>query len=93
MDGVQENNDHVQRAEVLVKEVEELRRELIEIKMEGCINQDKLETSMASFEGLTEKNISEMTAIMAQSDRKAGEHLKLMSPKRCIAETLMSTSA
>ena len=66
-------------AEVLVKEVEELRRELIEIKMEERINQGKLETTMASVKGLTLKRISEMTAMMAQKDRQANERLKLMS--------------
>ena len=75
----QEKNDHVQPVEVLVKEVEELRRELIEIKMGGRISQGKLETSMASIKGLTEKRISQMTAIMALRDRQVDERLKLMS--------------
>ena len=75
----QENGDHARRAEVLMKEVEELRRGLIEIKMEGHINQGKLETSMASIKDLAEERISEMTAIMAQRDQQADERLKLMS--------------
>ena len=77
----EENNDFAQRAEVLVKEVEELRRELIDMKMEGRINQGKLETSMAWIKSLTEKRISEMTAIMAQkqSDQQDDGRLKLMS--------------
>ena len=62
-----------------MKEVEELRRELIEIKMEGRINHGKLETTVASVKGLTEKRISEITAIMAQKDRQADERLKFMS--------------
>ena len=45
---VQENGDHAQRAEVLMKEMDEFRRGVIEMKMEGRINQDKMETSMAS---------------------------------------------
>ena len=44
----QENTDHVRRAEVLVMEVEELRKEVSEIKMEGRVNQGKIETSVAS---------------------------------------------
>ena len=76
---VQENGDHAQRAEVLMKEIDELRRGVIEMKMEGRINQDKMETSMASVKGLTEKRISEMTAIMAQRDQQADERLKLIS--------------
>ena len=75
----QENSDHAQRAEVLMKEVEELRRGVLEMKTEGRINQDKMETTMASVKGLTEQRISEMTAIMAQRDQQADERLTLMS--------------
>ena len=75
----QENTDHVRRAEVLVLEVEELRKEVSEIKMEGRVNQGKIETSVASVKDLTEKRISEMTAIMVQRDRQADERLKHMS--------------
>ena len=75
----QENSDHAQRAEVLMKEVEELRRGVLEMKTEGRINQDKMETTMASVKSLTEQRISEMTAIMAQRDQQADETLTLMS--------------
>ena len=75
----QKNSDHAQRAEVLMKEVEELRRGVLEMKTEGRINQDKMETTMASVKGLTEQRISEMTAIMAQRDQQADERLTLMS--------------
>ena len=74
--------DDAQRAEVLMKEMDEFRRGVIEMKMEGRINQDKMESSTASVKGLTEKRISEMTAIMAQRDQQADERLKL------IAETM-----
>ena len=76
---VQENGDHAERAEILMKEMHELRREVIEMKLEGRINRDKMETSMASVKGLTEKCISEMTAIMAQRNQQADERLKLIS--------------
>ena len=75
----QENTDHVRRADVLVMEVEELRKEVSEIKMEGRVNQGKIETSVASVKDLTEKRISEMTAIMVQRDGQADERLKRMS--------------
>ena len=75
----QENTDHVRRGEVLVMEVEELRKEVSEIKMEGRVNQGKIETSVASVKDLTEKRISEMTAIMVQRDQQADERLKHMS--------------
>ena len=75
----QENSDHAQRAEVLMKEVEELRRGVLEMKTEGRVNQDKMETTMASVKSPTEQRISEMTAIMAQRDQQADETLTLMS--------------
>ena len=73
------NNDHVQRAEVLGMEMEELKKEIIEIKMEGRANHGKIETSVASVKDLTEKRISEMTAIMAQRDQQAEERIKNIS--------------
>ena len=70
----QENSDHAQRAKT------------IEIKVEGHVSQDKLESSIASIndvirqrKGLTEKRMSEMTTMIAQRDRQADERLKLMS--------------
>ena len=66
--------------------MEELRRALIEIKAEGSINQDKLESSIASIndlirqrECLTEKRMSEIATTMAQRDRQADERLKHLS--------------
>ena len=74
-----ENSDHIQRAEVLMMEVEELRKEVKEIKMEGRANQGKIEMTMATVKELTERRILEMTAIMAQRDKQADERLKYMS--------------
>ena len=82
----QENSDHAQRAEALMKKMEELRRGLINIKIEGRISQDKLELSIVSIndlyrqrEGLTEKRMSEMTTILAKRIQQVDERLKLMS--------------
>ena len=75
----QENNNHVRQAETLVMEMETLRKEVSEIKMEGRVNQGKIEASMGSIKDLTEKRISEMTAIMMQRDHQADERLKHMS--------------
>ena len=75
----QENRDHVQRAEVLAMEMEELRKEVKGIKMEGRANQGKVEMTTATVKDLTERRISEMTAIMAQRDKQADELLKCMS--------------
>ena len=74
-----ENSDHVQRAVVLMMEVDELRKEVKEIKkMEGRVNQCKIEMTMATVKDLTERRISEITAIMAQRDKQADERLKCM---------------
>ena len=54
-------------------------RNAVANKTEGYINQDKTETSITSVESLTEKLISEMTAIMAQRDQQADERLTLIS--------------
>ena len=75
----QENNNHVRQAETLVMEMETLRKGISEIKMEGRVNQGKIEASMGSIKDLTEKRISEMTAIMMQRDHQADERLKHMS--------------
>ena len=74
-----ENANHVQTAEVLVMETEELRKEVNEMKMEGRANQGKIEMTMATVKDLTERRISGMTAIMAQRDKQADERLKCMS--------------
>ena len=54
-------------------------RNAVANKTEGYINQDKTETSITSVKSLTEKLISEMTAIMAQRDQQADERLTLIS--------------
>ena len=61
-----ENSDHVQRAEVLMMEMDELRKEVKEIQLEGRVNQGKIEMAMATVKDLTERRISEITATMAQ---------------------------
>ena len=60
-------------------EMEDLQKEVNEIKMEGRANQGEIETTMATVKDLTERRISEMTAIMAQQDKQADERLKCMS--------------
>ena len=75
-----ENNDHVQLAEVMMKEMNEMRKGLVEIQMEGRIKQGKLESSIASIndlfkqrEGLTERRMTKKAAIMTEGDRQAVE--------------------
>ena len=74
-----ENSDQVQRSEVLMMEMDELRKEVKEIKLEGRVNRGKMEMTMATAKHLTERRISETTAIMAQRDKQADERLKCMS--------------
>ena len=74
-----ENSDQVQRSEVLMMEMDELRKEVKEIMLEGRVNRGKMEMTMATVKHLTERRISETTAIMAQRDKQADERLKCMS--------------
>ena len=82
----QENKDEAQRAEVLIKEMKEMRTELVELKMEGRFDQNELESSIASIsnlirqrENLVYVRMSEMTAVMKERDRQTDERLKLIS--------------
>ena len=57
-----------------------MRKGLVEMQMEGRINQDKLESSIASInglfkqrEGLTERRMSKMAAIMTERDQQSNE--------------------
>ena len=69
----QENNDHAQLAGVLMKELDEMWKCLKGMKTEGCINQGKLESSIASIhnliryrETLTDGRMTEMTSLMKE---------------------------
>ena len=82
----QENKDKAQRAEVLIKEMNEMRTELVELEMEGRFDQNKLESSIASIsdlirqrENLVYVRMSEMTAVMKERDRQTDKRLKLIS--------------
>ena len=72
---MQENDEHAQRAEVLMKKT---RKGLVEIQMEERISQ--LESSIESNsdlfkqrEGIFENRMSEMAAVMSKRDRQADE--------------------
>ena len=77
----QENDENAQRAELLKREMDEMRNDLVEIKMDGRINQDKLESSKVSIHDLIRR-------LMKERDRKLDDHMKSVSDmmQRCEAD-------
>ena len=74
------------RADVIMRNMDEMRNGLLEIQVEGRQNQGRLEASMASLndlikqrENLTDSRMAEMSAVMKERDREADEHMKLLS--------------
>ena len=81
-----ENNEHEMRTDMIMKDMDELRRGLLEIQAEGRQNQGRLEASMASLNDLIKQRetsadarMAEMSAVMRQRDRQADERLKAMT--------------
>ena len=81
-----ENSEHVMRADVITREMDEMRKGLLEIQAEGRQNQERLEASMAFLndlikqrETMTESRMAEMTAVMRERDRQADERTALLS--------------
>ena len=81
-----ENKDYAQRVEGLMKEMDEMRKGLMEMKMDGRIRQGKLETSLASIhdlirhrEALTDNRMTGMTSLMKERDRQADNRMKSVS--------------
>ena len=74
------------RADVIMRNMDEERKGLLEIQAEGRQNQGRLEASMASLndlikqrEYLADTRMAEMSAVMKERDRQADERMKLMS--------------
>ena len=81
-----ENGEHVMRADVIMRDMDELRKDLLEIQAEGRQNQGRLEASMASLndlikqrENLADTRMAEMSDVMKERDRQGDERKKLMS--------------
>ena len=81
-----ENNEHVLMADVITRDVYEMRKGLLEIQAEGHRSQGRLEASMASIndlikqrESLAVTRMSEMSTIIRERDHQVDECLKLMS--------------
>ena len=81
-----ENGEHVMRADVIMRDMDEMRKGLLEIPAEGRQNQGRLEASMASLndlikqrENLAHTRMAEMLAVMKERERQADERMKLMS--------------
>ena len=74
------------RADMIMRDMDELRRGLQEIQAEGRQNQGRLEASMASLNDLIKQRetsadarMAEMSAVMRERDRQADERLKAMT--------------
>ena len=81
-----ENSEHVLRADVIIRDIDELKKSLLEIQAEGRQNQEQLEASMASLnelikqrENVPDSRMAEMSAVMRERDRQADERKKVMS--------------
>ena len=69
-----------------MRDMDEMRKGLLEIQAEGRHNQGNLEASMASLNDLIKQReilagtrMAEMSAVMKERDRQADERMKLMS--------------
>ena len=81
-----ENNNHEMRDDAIMKDMDEMRRGLLEMQAEGRQNQGRLEASMASLNDLIKQRetavdarVAEMSAVMRERDRQADERMKLMA--------------
>ena len=81
-----ENNEHEMRADMIMRDMDELRKGLLEMQAEGRQNQGRLEASMASLNDLIKQRettadarMAEMSAIMRERDRQAEERMEAMT--------------
>ena len=81
-----ENGEHAMRADAIMRDMDEMRKGLLETQAEGRQNQGRLEASMASLNNLIKQRenqadtrMAEMSAVMKERHRQADERLKLMT--------------
>ena len=81
-----ENNEHEMRADMIMRDMDELRKGLLEMQAEGRRNQGRLEAFMASLNDLIKQRettadarMVEMSTIMRERDRQADERMKAMT--------------
>ena len=72
------------RADAIMRDMDEMRKGLLEIQAEGRQYQGRLEASMTSLnnlikqrENLADTRMAEMSAVLKERDRQADERLKL----------------
>ena len=79
----QENNDHEVRADAIMRDMDEMRKDLREIQAERRQSQGRLEASMATLIDLIKQRETvadaRMTAVMREKDCQADERMKLMA--------------
>ena len=81
-----ENCNHEMRVDAIMKDMDEMRRGLLEMQAEGRQNQGRLEASMALLNDLIKQRetaaddrVAEMYAVMRERDRQADERMKLLA--------------
>ena len=81
-----ENGERAIGADAIMRDMDEMRKGLLEIQAEGRQNQGRLEASMDSLNNLIRRRenqadtrMAEMSAVMEERDRQADERLKLMT--------------
>ena len=74
------------RADVIMRDMDDMRKGLLEIQAEGRRSQGRLKASMASLndlikqrENMADTRMAEMSAVMKERDRQADERMKMMS--------------
>ena len=78
--------EQAMRAYAIMRDMDEMRRGVLEIQAEGRQNQGRLEASMASIndlikqrETLADTRMAETSAVMKERDRQSDERMKLIS--------------
>ena len=78
--------EHVMRADVIMRDMDEMRKGILEIQVDGRQNQGRHEATMASLndlikkrEKLNDSRMAEMSAVMRERDRQADERIDFMS--------------
>ena len=86
------------RADVIMRDMDEMGKGLLETQAEGSQNQGRLEASMASLndlikqrENMADTRLTEMSAVIKERDRQADERMRLTSDLMQRTETDANT--
>ena len=86
------------RADVIMRDMDEMRKGILETQAEGSQNQERLEASKASLndlikqrENMVDTRMAEMSAVIKERDRQADEGMRLISDLMQRTETDANT--